>query len=106
VSPPTFVFFVNEAKLFGEDYRRYMEKQIRQNVAVPRDAPAPAVAQQEEEGEPAPGGRRNKNLPGRTRRSLSYCVSNVQHCTVGLTAVFLGLGPAPARRVQSLQPEL
>ncbi|KAL5831973.1 hypothetical protein ACOSQ4_017327 [Xanthoceras sorbifolium] len=27
--PPTFVFFVNDAKLFRESYRRYMEKQLR-----------------------------------------------------------------------------
>lgn len=32
VRPPTFVFFVNEAKLFSDIYRRYMEKQIRANV--------------------------------------------------------------------------
>lgn len=29
IRPPTFVFFVNEAKLFPETYRRYMEKQLR-----------------------------------------------------------------------------
>lgn len=29
VRPPTFVFFVNDAKLFPETYRRYMEKQLR-----------------------------------------------------------------------------
>ncbi|CAN6454161.1 unnamed protein product [Victoria cruziana] len=29
VRPPTFVFFVNDAKLFPEAYRRYMEKQLR-----------------------------------------------------------------------------
>jgi GTPase len=32
VRPPTFVLFVNEGKLFGEDYRRYMERQFRENV--------------------------------------------------------------------------
>eukprot|EP00249_Psilotum_nudum_P022817 c28650_g1_i2 orf=860-2008(+) len=32
VRPPTFVFFVNDAKLFSEDYRRYIEKQLRSNV--------------------------------------------------------------------------
>ncbi|KAL3683911.1 hypothetical protein R1sor_001933 [Riccia sorocarpa] len=35
VRPPTFVFFVNDAKLFPELYRRYMEKQIRSNVGYP-----------------------------------------------------------------------
>ncbi|KAL5764891.1 hypothetical protein ACOSQ2_017485 [Xanthoceras sorbifolium] len=29
IRPPTFVFFVNGAKLFPETYRRYMEKQLR-----------------------------------------------------------------------------
>ncbi|KAK7341636.1 hypothetical protein VNO80_24573 [Phaseolus coccineus] len=29
IRPPTFVFFVNDAKLFPETYRRYMERQLR-----------------------------------------------------------------------------
>uniref|UniRef100_A0A2P2LKN6 GTPase Der n=1 Tax=Rhizophora mucronata TaxID=61149 RepID=A0A2P2LKN6_RHIMU len=29
VRPPTFVFFVNDANLFPETYRRYMDKQLR-----------------------------------------------------------------------------
>ena len=29
IRPPTFVFFVNDAKLFTETYRRYMGKQLR-----------------------------------------------------------------------------
>ena len=33
--PPTFVFFVNDAKLFTDDYKRYCEKQLRQNVGFP-----------------------------------------------------------------------
>ncbi|EPS73678.1 hypothetical protein M569_01078, partial [Genlisea aurea] len=32
VRPPTFVFFVNESKLFPETYRRYMEKQLRSSA--------------------------------------------------------------------------
>ncbi|KAL5981982.1 hypothetical protein ACLOJK_016049 [Asimina triloba] len=32
IHPPTFVFFVNDAKLFPETYRRYMEKQLRANA--------------------------------------------------------------------------
>nr|XP_027073365.1 uncharacterized protein LOC113697938 [Coffea arabica] len=32
VRPPTFVFFVNDAKLFPETYRRYMEKQLRSSA--------------------------------------------------------------------------
>ncbi|GFP98781.1 GTPase der [Phtheirospermum japonicum] len=32
IRPPTFVFFVNDAKLFPETYRRYMEKQLRSSV--------------------------------------------------------------------------
>ncbi|GAB2287038.1 hypothetical protein Dimus_021425 [Dionaea muscipula] len=32
IRPPTFVFFVNDAKLFPEPYRRYMEKQLRSDA--------------------------------------------------------------------------
>ena len=33
--PPTFVFFVNESKLFPETYRRYMERSLRENIGFP-----------------------------------------------------------------------
>ncbi|KDP22086.1 hypothetical protein JCGZ_25917 [Jatropha curcas] len=32
IRPPTFVFFVNDASLFPETYRRYMEKQLRSDI--------------------------------------------------------------------------
>ncbi|XP_042508506.1 GTPase Der [Macadamia integrifolia] len=32
IRPPTFVFFVNDANLFPETYRRYMEKKLRSDV--------------------------------------------------------------------------
>ncbi|GJN04988.1 hypothetical protein PR202_ga22576 [Eleusine coracana subsp. coracana] len=35
VGPPTFVFFVNDAKLFPETYRRYMEKKLRTDAGYP-----------------------------------------------------------------------
>ncbi|KAJ7535605.1 hypothetical protein O6H91_12G039800 [Diphasiastrum complanatum] len=35
IRPPTFVFFVNDAKLFPEDYRKYVHKHLRQNVGFP-----------------------------------------------------------------------
>lgn len=35
VRPPTFVFFVNDAKLFPETYRRYMQKQLRSDAGFP-----------------------------------------------------------------------
>lgn len=35
IRPPTFVFFVNDAKLFSETYRRFMEKQLRSNAGFP-----------------------------------------------------------------------
>ncbi len=35
IRPPTFVYFVNDSRLFPEIYRRYMEKQLRQNVGYP-----------------------------------------------------------------------
>eukprot|EP00878_Enallax_costatus_P023248 GHUV01024717.1.p1 GENE.GHUV01024717.1~~GHUV01024717.1.p1 ORF type:complete len:327 (+),score=101.97 GHUV01024717.1:120-1100(+) len=31
-SPPTFVLFVNDPRLFSDDYRRYIERNIRQNM--------------------------------------------------------------------------
>ena len=33
--PPTFVCFVNEAGLFTDEYRRYLERQLRDNVGFP-----------------------------------------------------------------------
>ena len=33
--PPTFVFFVNDPKLFTDDYKRYVERQLRDNVGFP-----------------------------------------------------------------------
>uniref|UniRef100_A0A0D9XUI1 GTPase Der n=1 Tax=Leersia perrieri TaxID=77586 RepID=A0A0D9XUI1_9ORYZ len=35
IRPPTFVFFVNDAKLFSETYRRYMEKKLRSDAGFP-----------------------------------------------------------------------
>ncbi|KAJ4844008.1 hypothetical protein Tsubulata_010784 [Turnera subulata] len=35
IRPPTFVFFVNDATLFPETYRRYMEKQLRTDAGFP-----------------------------------------------------------------------
>lgn len=35
VRPPTFVLFVNDAKLFPEPYRRYMHKQLRSDAGFP-----------------------------------------------------------------------
>ncbi|KAK1402755.1 GTPase Der [Heracleum sosnowskyi] len=35
IRPPTFVFFVNDAKLFPDTYRRYMEKQLRTDAGFP-----------------------------------------------------------------------
>ncbi|PQQ07930.1 hypothetical protein Pyn_35746 [Prunus yedoensis var. nudiflora] len=32
IRPPTFVFFVNDAKLFPETYHRYMDKQLRSDA--------------------------------------------------------------------------
>ena len=33
--PPSFVLFVNDAKLFLPDYRQYVERQIRANIGFP-----------------------------------------------------------------------
>ncbi|KAL5204426.1 hypothetical protein ABZP36_009297 [Zizania latifolia] len=35
IRPPTFVFFVNDAKLFPETYRRFMEKKLRSDAGFP-----------------------------------------------------------------------
>ena len=35
MKPPTFVMFVNDAKLFPDDYRKYVERQFRENVGFP-----------------------------------------------------------------------
>uniref|UniRef100_J3N9S6 GTPase Der n=1 Tax=Oryza brachyantha TaxID=4533 RepID=J3N9S6_ORYBR len=35
IRPPTFVFFVNDAKLFPVTYRRYMEKKLRSDAGFP-----------------------------------------------------------------------
>tara|TARA_B100000700_G_scaffold330647_1_gene457997 strand:- start:4849 stop:6222 length:1374 start_codon:yes stop_codon:yes gene_type:complete len=32
ISPPSFTLFVNDPKLFGETYRRYLERQIREGL--------------------------------------------------------------------------
>ena len=32
INPPSFTLFVNEAKLFGETYRRYIERQVREGL--------------------------------------------------------------------------
>ena len=31
-SPPTFVMFVNDVKLLDDEYKRYLEKQLRENA--------------------------------------------------------------------------
>ena len=33
--PPTFVFFVNDPKLFPDTYKRYMERSLRDNIGFP-----------------------------------------------------------------------
>lgn len=35
IRPPTFVLFVNDPKLFTEDYMRFMERQLRQDIGFP-----------------------------------------------------------------------
>ncbi|XP_066340313.1 uncharacterized protein [Miscanthus floridulus] len=35
IGPPTFVLFVNDAKLFPDTYRRYMEKKLRSDAGFP-----------------------------------------------------------------------
>lgn len=35
VKPPSFVFFCNDPKLFPDDYKKYMERQFRENIGYP-----------------------------------------------------------------------
>ncbi|KAJ1255598.1 hypothetical protein BS78_K184600 [Paspalum vaginatum] len=35
IGPPTFVLFVNDAKLFPDTYRHYMEKKLRPEAGFP-----------------------------------------------------------------------
>ncbi|PNH03815.1 GTPase Der [Tetrabaena socialis] len=35
LKPPSFVFFVNDEELFTDDYRRYVERQLRDNIGFP-----------------------------------------------------------------------
>jgi GTPase len=35
VKPPTFVLFCNDPKLFPDDYRKYMERQFREQIGYP-----------------------------------------------------------------------
>lgn len=35
IKPPSFVLFVNDPKLFADDYRKYIERQLRENVGFP-----------------------------------------------------------------------
>lgn len=32
VRPPTFVFFCNDGRLIGDDYKRYLERSLRENI--------------------------------------------------------------------------
>ena len=35
IKPPTFVLFCNDPKLFADDYKKYMERQFRENIGYP-----------------------------------------------------------------------
>ena len=32
VRPPTFIFFCNDGRLIGDDYRRYLERSLRESI--------------------------------------------------------------------------
>jgi len=34
IRPPTFVFFCNTPALIGDDYRRYVERALRDNIGL------------------------------------------------------------------------
>jgi hypothetical protein len=68
VGPPTFILFVNNAKLMKDSYRRYIEKKLRENfefegtplVVVPR-------SREEKKGGRAP--RVKSDKPGQAPHS-------------------------------------
>lgn len=35
IKPPSFVMFCNDQKLFSEDYRKYVDRQLRENIGFP-----------------------------------------------------------------------
>lgn len=35
IKPPTFVLFCNDTKLFHDDYKKFIERQFRENVGFP-----------------------------------------------------------------------
>lgn len=50
--PPTFVMFVNDVKLFDDEYKRYLERQLRENAGF--DGTPLRILWR---GKPAKGGR-------------------------------------------------
>ncbi|XP_058766415.1 uncharacterized protein LOC131640015 [Vicia villosa] len=71
IRPPTFVFFVNDTKLFSETYRRFMEKQLRSNAGFP-GTPIRLLWRSRKKMEKNEGkkGTRTKNNPASPRRKL------------------------------------
>ena len=35
IKPPSFVLFVNDPSLFPDDYKKYIERQLRENIGFP-----------------------------------------------------------------------
>lgn len=71
IRPPTFVFFVNDAKLFPDTYRRYMEKQLRTDAGFP-GTPIRLLWRSRKKSEREKGGgaarKTQANLPTYTRK--------------------------------------
>ncbi|KAL8156457.1 uncharacterized protein LOC141668392 isoform X1 [Apium graveolens] len=71
IRPPTFVFFVNDAKLFPDTYRRYMEKQLRTDAGFP-GTPIRLLWRSRKKSERLNGGgaatKSRVNLPTYTRK--------------------------------------
>jgi GTPase len=55
VRPPTFVAFVNDPDLFGESYRRYLERALRENVGF-KGTPIRLLFRGKASGGPRPSG--------------------------------------------------
>mmetsp|Transcript_16392 Transcript_16392/g.49130 ORF Transcript_16392/g.49130 Transcript_16392/m.49130 type:complete len:660 (-) Transcript_16392:1075-3054(-) len=68
--PPTYVFFVNDAKLFNDDYRLYMERSLRESIGLSGTplrvyfrSRRPGLTSEKTRGEAIVAGRRPSRAP-------------------------------------------
>ena len=64
VRPPTFVLFVNDADLFIDSYRRYIERALRDNVGY-KGTPIRLLFRGKDKGGGTQGGAGGAAVPAR-----------------------------------------